>query len=74
MHLVPGEDVMVADDAEQFAQAMERAYRDEALWQRLSDAGVENIRRHFSRAVAKNALQELFDIAKAAARGDGGRG
>jgi len=36
-------------------------------------AGVENIRRHFSRAVAKKALQELFEMAKAAATGDGGR-
>jgi len=74
MHLEPGEDVMVAGDAEQFAQAIERVYRDEALWQRLSAAGVENIRRHFSRAVAKKALQELFAMAAAAGTGDGGRG
>ena len=47
MHLVPGEDVLVADDAEAFAAAIERLYRDEALWSRLSANGVENIRRHF---------------------------
>jgi GT2 family glycosyltransferase/glycosyltransferase involved in cell wall biosynthesis len=64
MHLVPGEDVMVADDAEQFALAIESVYRDEALWQRLSAAGVENIRRHFSRAVAQVALQQLFRLAE----------
>jgi GT2 family glycosyltransferase/glycosyltransferase involved in cell wall biosynthesis len=73
MHLVPGEDVMVAGDAEQFALAIEHAYLDESLWQRLSAAGVENIRRHFSRAVAKKALQELFEMAEAAATDDGGR-
>jgi glycosyltransferase involved in cell wall biosynthesis len=65
MHLVPGEDVMVADDAEDFAAAIERVYRDEPLWQRLSAGGVANIRRHFSRAVARQALDELFAFADA---------
>jgi GT2 family glycosyltransferase len=65
MHLVPGEDVMVADDPEQFAAAIERVCGDEALWQRLSAAGVENIRRHFSREVARRALDEVFAIADA---------
>jgi len=74
MHLVSGEDVMVADDAEQFASAIERVYRDEALWQRLSAAGVENVLRHFSRAVAKRALQDLFALADATAAGRGGSG
>ncbi len=74
MHLAPGEDVMVAEDAEQFALAIERVYRDESLWQRLSAAGAENIRRHFSRAVAKTALQELFGMGKVAGPGDGGPG
>jgi glycosyltransferase involved in cell wall biosynthesis len=71
MHLAPGEDVMVAGDAEQFAAAIERVYRDEALWHRLSAAGVENVRRHFSRAVAKKALQDLFALAESAAAGRG---
>jgi GT2 family glycosyltransferase/glycosyltransferase involved in cell wall biosynthesis len=74
MHLVPGEDVMVADDAEQFAAAIERAYCDEALWHRLSAAGTENVKRHFSRAVAKKALQELFALAEGAAAGRGAIG
>jgi GT2 family glycosyltransferase/glycosyltransferase involved in cell wall biosynthesis len=60
MHLVPGEDVLVADDAAAFAAAIERLYRDEPLWNRLSANGVENIRRHFSREVAAAALAELF--------------
>ncbi len=66
MHLVPGQDVMVAADAELFARAIESVHRDEALWQRLSAAGVENVRRHFSRAVAKQALQRLFELAEEA--------
>jgi O-antigen biosynthesis protein len=70
MHLAPGQDVMVADDAAQFAAAIERVYRDEALWQRLSTAGVENVRRHFSRAVARQALQNLFALAERAGSGE----
>ena len=65
MHLVPGEDVMVADDPEDFAIAVERVYRDESLWRRLSAGGIENIRRHFSRGVARQALDELFALADA---------
>jgi len=64
MHLRPGEDVVLADDAEQFAAAIERLYRDDELWQRLSAGGIENIRRHFSRDVARRSLQELFDLAE----------
>jgi GT2 family glycosyltransferase len=65
MHLAPGEDAMVADDPADFAIAIERVYRDEALWHKLAAAGVENVRRHFSRAVAKRALEELFALAEA---------
>jgi GT2 family glycosyltransferase/glycosyltransferase involved in cell wall biosynthesis len=60
MHLVPGEDVLVADDAAAFAAAIERLYNDAPLWNRLSANGVENIRRHFSRAIASAAIGELF--------------
>jgi len=65
MHLAPGEDVLVADDPEQFAIAIEQVYRDESLWHRLAAGGVENIRRHFSRAVARRALDELFALVDA---------
>jgi O-antigen biosynthesis protein len=60
MHLRPGEDVLVADDATAFAAAIERLYQDESLWKRLSANGLDNVRRHFSRAVAATALDELF--------------
>lgn len=63
MRLAPGEDVMVADDAAGFAAAIERVYRDETLWKRLSAGGVENVRRYFSREVAKSALREVFTLA-----------
>src|SRR5688572_19487592 len=65
MHLVPEEDVLVAEDPEGFAAAVERVYRDEALWQRLTANGIANIQRHFSRDVANLALAELFAMAGA---------
>ncbi|MEP7183755.1 MAG: glycosyltransferase, partial [Betaproteobacteria bacterium] len=63
MHLTSGEDALVADDAAGFADAIVRLYGDEALWSKLSAGGRENIRRHFSRAVAKRALADLLALA-----------
>ena len=62
MFLAPGEDVLVADDAAAFADAIVRLYDDEALWRKLAAGGRANIERHFSRAVAKRALARLLDL------------
>ena len=63
MSLVDGEDVLSADNAREFAQAVVRLYADPALWQRLREAGVDNTRRHFSpetaRAFIRPWLQSL---------------
>jgi GT2 family glycosyltransferase/glycosyltransferase involved in cell wall biosynthesis len=64
MHLAAGEDVLVADDAAGFADAIARLYRDEALWERLAANGRANIERHFSRAVARAALERLLAFAR----------
>lgn len=61
MHLRPGEDVLVADSPEAFADAIVRLYGDPALWQRLSDNGIENVRRHFSFDAARDALRRIMD-------------
>ena len=63
MHLRPEEDVLVADDPAAFADAIVRLYRDEALWHKLAAGGVENIRRHFSRDVARKAVKQLVTLA-----------
>ena len=62
MHLANGVDVLVADHPNTFADAIVAAYRDEKLWNRLSRAGVDNIRRHFSRDAAKRALAGVLGI------------
>lgn len=60
MHVRAGEDVLVADDAAAFAAHVVRLYRDEALWNRLSANGLDNVERHFSFAAAREALRQVL--------------
>jgi GT2 family glycosyltransferase/glycosyltransferase involved in cell wall biosynthesis len=60
MHVVAGEDVLVAADAAAFAEAIVRAYTDEALWSRLSTNGLANVARHFSFDAAREALGRIL--------------
>lgn len=61
MHLSDGIDALVADTPEAFADAILCLHRDAALWERLSDAGLENIRRHFSIERAGEALKRALE-------------
>jgi glycosyltransferase involved in cell wall biosynthesis len=63
MHLRPGEDVLVADDPAEFADAIVRLYGDKVLWQKLAAGGIDNVRRHFSRDVASAAVKRLISFA-----------
>jgi GT2 family glycosyltransferase len=60
MHLVDGEDVLVADGAEAFAAAVLRAYRDEALWMRLARGGCANVAAHFSADAAREVVRRIL--------------
>ena len=55
-----GEEVLVAESAEDFAAAVVRLYRDETLWNRLSGGGLENVRRHFSIERARENLAAIL--------------
>ncbi len=68
MHTVHEKDVLIAENALDFAAEVVRLYHDAALWQRLSEAGLENVQRWFSFAAAKNRLAELLSDAPADAR------
>lgn len=70
MGLNDGDDVLVADEAEQFAAAVIRLYADETLWQRLSQGGLENIRRHFSREAAAQRLRSVLNMSATPTRPD----
>lgn len=60
MHLQAGEDVLVADDAAGFADAVVRLYQDPQLWQQLADAGLANVARHFSLQAAEATVRRVF--------------
>ena len=62
MFLEDGRDVLIADDAETFAECIVRAYSDESLWQQLSDGALDNVQRHFSMEAARQALIEAFQL------------
>ena len=56
-----GQDILVAETPEQFAAEVVRLYRDEALWNRVSAHGLDNVRRYFSVETARLGLQELLN-------------
>jgi O-antigen biosynthesis protein len=62
MYLEDGVNVLVADSAEAFADAVIRLHTDEVLWNRLRQGGLENIERYFSRQCARAALVEMLDL------------
>jgi GT2 family glycosyltransferase/glycosyltransferase involved in cell wall biosynthesis len=61
MHLEDERDVLMADGAADFAAAVLRLYHDPELWLRLSDGGLENVRRHFSAQAAAATLRAILD-------------
>lgn len=60
MSLTDGDNVLLADDGEQFAAAILRLYDDPGLWLRLSEAGLDNIRKHFSFDKARETLRQAL--------------
>lgn len=60
MHLRAGQDVLVADDAAGFADAVVRLYQDSVLWQQLAAAGLANVAEHFSLDAASATVQRVF--------------
>ena len=60
MHLRDGHDVLVADDADGFADAVLRLYGDEALWQALAEHGRDNVRAHFSLDAARDTVRRVL--------------
>ncbi|MDI9238895.1 glycosyltransferase [Lysobacter sp. LF1] len=60
MHLRDGEDVLVATDADAFADAVVRLYSDEALWRQLAQRGLDNVQRHFSLDSARDVVRRVL--------------
>jgi len=60
MGLVHGREALIADKAEDFAEALISVYNDAALWQRLSDQGVSHIARHFTPPVVEEKIHQAI--------------
>ena len=60
--LSDGENVLIANDPDQLATQILRAYRDPELWSRLSSAGRAHIDRHFSSEVVKHSVLDLIAL------------
>ena len=60
MHVKSGEEVLIADSADAYADAIIALYNNEALWRRLSDKGLDNVRMHFSFDAAEKAIKRIF--------------
>jgi glycosyltransferase involved in cell wall biosynthesis len=69
MHLTPDMEVLVADDPAAFADAVVRAYTDQALWTLLSQGGRDNVSKHFSRDVARGAVTRLIALSSESSQG-----
>ena len=55
-----GEDVLVADEPEAFANALVTLYESEELWNRLSENGLKKTRSLYSIETARKKLEGLF--------------
>jgi GT2 family glycosyltransferase/glycosyltransferase involved in cell wall biosynthesis len=60
MELTDHEDVLVADEPEDFAEALIELYESEELWNRLSQSGIKKTKALYSIDAAREKLQTLF--------------
>jgi glycosyltransferase involved in cell wall biosynthesis len=70
MSLSDGENILVADGAEAFADAITKLYKDEALWNRLSQSSLAFADKAWGAEAAWNILHEILeDISMPTVRG-----
>jgi GT2 family glycosyltransferase len=60
MGFVNGEQILVADDPNSFADSVIRLYQDEALWTQLSQSCLAKVSEQYSLEAGKRRLQELL--------------
>ena len=60
MHLAAGQDVLVADSTQAFADAVLQLHDDQALWERLAANGLRNVERHFSLDAAREVVRRVL--------------
>jgi glycosyltransferase involved in cell wall biosynthesis len=60
MELTDHEDILIADEPEEFARALVELYESEELWSRLSENSIKMTKAQYSVAAAREKLQILF--------------
>ena len=60
MYLVHEDNAMIADDPENFADAVVRLWTSRALWEQVSASGRRNLEDHFSVRAAARAIDDLL--------------
>jgi GT2 family glycosyltransferase/glycosyltransferase involved in cell wall biosynthesis len=60
MELTDHEDILVADEPEDFARALIEVYESEELWNRLSENGIKKTKADYSIEAARKRLRHLF--------------
>jgi len=60
MELTDHEDILVADEPEDFARALIDLYELEELWNRLSENGIKKTKADYSIEAARKRLRYLF--------------
>lgn len=61
MRLENGVNALLADEPEQFADAISRAYTDEKLWQQLSRGGRDHVAKEFSHEGLAAGVRQLIE-------------
>ncbi len=62
MYAGDGNEVLIADTPESFANAIVRLYGSEALWNTLSHNGLANVERYFSFDAAQAAVNRILGV------------
>ena len=61
MGLTDGEDVLVADEPDSFAEAVLNVYQDQDLWQKLVAGGRKNIETYYSVSAAEHSVASVLN-------------
>ena len=58
--MVPGEDVIVSNDPEEFVSSILRLFKDDEAWARLSDRGLRFVGENYSRSAARERVAGMI--------------
>jgi len=61
MSLTKGENILLADDPETFAKAIAKVYKDENLWNKISQKGLEFAKKAWGAESAREILSNIFE-------------